>query len=92
MGVKREIMIHQLPLIEHMAKENKNFLLIAETIFPKIKEELRKQGIGYLDTAGNIFIQTPKHHLWIGGHKNKKRITEKPNRAFKAAGLKVNYP
>lgn len=89
--VRREIRNHQLPLIEDMARENKNFLLIAETIFPKIKEELRKQGIGYLDTAGNIFMQTAKHHLWIEGHKNKKIITEKPNRTFKAAGLKVIY-
>lgn len=89
--VKREIRNHQLPLIEDMARKNKNFLLIAETIFPKIKEELRKQGIGYLDTAGNIFLQTAEHHLWIDGQKNKKISTEKPNRAFKAAGLKVIY-
>ena len=89
--VKREIRNHQLTVIEEMARNNKNFLLIAETIFPKIKEELRKQGIGYLDTAGNIFLQTAKHHLWIEGHKNQKTTTEKPNRAFKAAGLKVIY-
>lgn len=89
--VKREIRNHQLPVIEDRARHNKNFLLVAETIFPKIKEELRKQGIGYLDTAGNIFLQTTKHHLWIEGHKNKKTNTEKSNRAFKAAGLKVIY-
>lgn len=89
--VKREIRNHQLPVIEEMARHNKNFILIAETIFPKIKEELRKQGIGYLDAAGNIFLQTAKHHLWIEGHKIKKTNTEKPNRAFNAAGLKVIY-
>jgi hypothetical protein len=89
--VKREIRNHQLPVIEDMARNNKNFLLIAETIFPKIKEELRRQGIGYLDTAGNIFLQTGSHHLWIEGHKNLKTSTEKSNRAFNATGLKAIY-
>jgi hypothetical protein len=89
--VKREIRNHQLPLIKEIAGNTENFLLIAETIFPKTKEELRKLGIGYLDTAGNIFLQTGKHHLWIEGHKNIKTNTEKPNRTFKAAGLKVIF-
>ncbi len=89
--VKREIRNHQLPVIKEKARDTENFLLIAETIFPKIKEELRKLGIGYLDTAGNIFLQTGKHHLWIEGHKNIKAKTEKLNRAFKTAGLKVIY-
>jgi hypothetical protein len=89
--VRREIRNHQLPVIEEMAKNNKNFLLIAETIFPKTKEMLRKLGIGYLDISGNIFLQTQKHHLWIKGHKAEKQKTEKTNRAFKATGLKVIY-
>lgn len=89
--VKREIRNYQLPIIEDMARNNKNFLLIAETIFPKIKEALQKRGIAYLDTAGNIFLQTAKHHLWIEGHKNPKAKMEKPNRAFKATGLKLIY-
>ncbi len=89
--VKREIRNYQLPMIKEMAKRNKKLLIIAETIFPKIKEEFRKQGIGYLDSAGNIFIQTPKHHLWIEGHKNKNIGTEKSNRSFNAAGLRLIY-
>lgn len=89
--VKREIRGYQLPSIEEIARRNKNFLLIAETIFPKIKGQLRKQGIGYLDIAGNIFLNTSKHYLWIEGQKNSKVSREKPNRAFKTAGLKVIY-
>lgn len=90
-GVKREIRNHQLIGIEELAMHHKNFLLIAETILPKIKEELRKQGIAYLDTAGNIFMKTEKHHLWIDGHKKQKTTDEKPDRAFKAGGLKLIY-
>ncbi len=89
--VRREIRNHQLEQIKERARENKNFLLIAETIFPKIKEILRKEGIGYLDAAGNIFLQTIKHYLWIDGHKAGKTNAEKTNRAFTATGLKVVY-
>ncbi len=89
--VKREVRNHQLQQIKYWAEHYKNFLLIAETIFPKIREELRKHRIGYLDTAGNIFLQTPKHHIWLEGHKTEKNKTEKVNRAFTATGLKVLY-
>ena len=89
--VKKEIRNHQLPAIEDMARNNKNFLLIAENIFPTVKDALRHQGIGYLDIAGNIFLQTPNRHLWIEGHKVEKQKTEKTHRAFKTAGLKVIY-
>jgi hypothetical protein len=89
--VKREIRNHQLGQIMDFAAGNKNFLLIAETIFPKIKAELHKQGIAYLDIAGNIFLQTAKHHLWIEGHKKEIKTRKRVNRAFTATGLKVVY-
>ncbi|MCU0355112.1 MAG: type IV toxin-antitoxin system AbiEi family antitoxin [Cytophagales bacterium] len=87
--VKRELRNHQLEQIKDRA--NKKHIIIAETIFPKIKEALRNDGIGYLDMAGNVFLRTAKHHVWIEGHKAEKTQTEKPNRAFSATGLKVIY-
>lgn len=66
-------------------------MLIAETLFPKIKEELRKSAIGYLDSAGNIFIQTAAHHLWIEGKKSKARKEAHAHRAFSISGLKVIF-
>ncbi len=89
--VKQEIRNRQLDKIIHWAAINKNYLLIADIIFPKIKEELRKHGIAYLDTAGNIFVQTNKNHIWIEGNKREKAEAEKANRAFTATGLKAVY-
>lgn len=89
--VKREIRNHQLVQIRNLAATHPNLLLIAGTIFPKLKEELRKMGVAYLDTAGNVFLQTDKHHLWIEGHKIGKTETIKVNRAFTATGLKAVY-
>ena len=89
--VKKEIRNHQMPQIIELANANKNFLIIAETIFPKIKEELRENKIGYLDIAGNIFFKTVKQYMWIDGHKVPQTKTGKANRAFTATGLKVIY-
>lgn len=89
--VMQEIRNHQLPIIEEKAKGNKNFMLIAETIFPKIKEELHKRGIAYIDIAGNIYLQTATHYLWIEGNKSEHTKIQKPNRVFKVAGLKLIY-
>jgi hypothetical protein len=89
--IKREIRQHQITQIIKLAQNNSNFMVLAETIFPKIKDELRKHQIGYLDIAGNIYIQTNTHMIWIEGRKQDKINSEKTNRAFKSAGLKVIY-
>lgn len=89
--VKKEVRNHQLEQIKEWANANENFLLIAETIFPKTKEALRKDSIGYLDTAGNIFLQTDRFHWWIDGQKVEKTKAGKINRAFTVTGLKVIY-
>lgn len=65
--------------------------VIAERIFPALKETLqetlRENKIGYLDTAGNIYVNTPEQFVWLDGHKateTKKPVT---NRAFTKTGL-----
>ncbi len=92
--VKKEIRNHQLlQLIEGNTKTKRtnNLLLIAENIFPKTKEVLRMNNVAWLDIAGNIFLHTDKHHVWIEGHKKIKIQGKELNRAFTATGLKVLY-
>lgn len=89
--VKKEVRNHQLNLLIDLAHQHPNFLLIAENIFPKIKEQLRKNNIAWLDIAGNIYLHTTKHHLWIEGQKIEKIRKVKVNRAFTATGAKVIY-
>jgi hypothetical protein len=89
--VKTELRHHQLPKLLDMANRHAPFIVIAENIFPTLKEILRQHNIGYLDTAGNIFIHTPDHYIWIDGNKT---VTEKKgttNRAFTKTGLKTVF-
>jgi hypothetical protein len=89
--VKKELRNHQLPQILEMARKYKPFMVIAERIFPALKEILRDNKIGYLDTAGNLYVNTPEQFVWLDGHKATE--TEKPvtNRAFTKTGLKTVF-
>lgn len=87
--IKRELRQHQIHRINHYHKTNKNFLIVAERIFPKIKNELRDLGIAYLEANGNIFIKTNDFYLFVDANKPFKIRNEKSNRAFTKTGLKV---
>ena len=89
--VKRTLRNHQLFQIEEMANANKPFLLVAEHIFPKIREELRLRGIAHLEANGNIYLKEPGVHLWIDNQKPITQQKEQVNRAFTKTGLRVIF-
>ncbi|MEB0250240.1 hypothetical protein QN344_08820, partial [Mucilaginibacter sp. 5B2] len=53
-----------------MARKYKPFMVITDRIFPTLKETLRENKIGYLDAAGNIYVNTPEQFVWLDGHKH----------------------
>jgi len=90
--VKKELRNHQLQQIQALALKHKNhFILVAEKIFPKIKEELRQNEIPYLEANGNIWLKQGKTFLWIDTNKDFITEKEKINRAFTKTGLKVIF-
>ena len=44
-------------------------MVIADRIFPTLKEALRENKISYLDAAGNIFVNTSEQFVWLDGHR-----------------------
>lgn len=67
-------------------------LLVTRYANPVMAEELRQNGIEFIDTAGNAFIDRDPVHIFVKGNK----LREKPGRTavkriFKAAGLKMIY-
>lgn len=89
--IRRELRLHQLDKIVELAGRYRPFIVVAETIFPALKERLRDKRIGYMDAAGNIYINEGNHFIWIEGHKpqEKKKMTN--NRAFTKTGLKMVF-
>lgn len=89
--LKRELRNHQLPEIELLAEKHHPFMVVAENIFPKIKEELRNVGIAYLETSGNLYYKEKNLFLWLDGKKPVKREEQKLGRAFTKTGLKAVF-
>ena len=89
--VKKELRRHQLLQLDHYSNRHKNFMVIAEHIFPKIKRELRDMGIAYLEANGNLFIKHEGIYLLIDTNKKVSVKKETANRAFTKTGLKVVF-
>ena len=89
--VKKEPREFQLHQIFHLAEEYNPFMVIAENLFPKIKEALTEHGIAYIEMNGNINIETENILLKVEGKRKKYLQQEKNGRAFTKAGLKAIF-
>lgn len=89
--VKNAVRNYQFLQVEKIAKENQPFLLVADHIFPRIKDELRLKNIAYLETNGNIFIKEPGLYLWMDNQKPLNTEKATTNKAFTKTGLKVIF-
>lgn len=88
--IKEEIRTHQLPRIYELATTNKPFLLIGGQIFPNIKEKLKDKRINWIDGAGNMYIRTEDHFLFVD-HNETFHVKVERDRAFTKTGLKVVF-
>lgn len=66
-------------------------MIVAQTIFPKIKQELRKRNIAYLEANGNIYLYEKETFLWLDANEPIAIKQKTTNRAFTKTGLKVVY-
>jgi len=89
--VKREPRAHQLQMVEDYFYRYKDFILVANRIFPKIKKELRLKGIPYLEANGNIFLKKDGLFLFVDTQNPLEIEKTKANRAFTKTGLKVLF-
>lgn len=88
--IKKEVRAHQLPRIYELAETNKPFLLVGGQIFPNIKEKLKDKGINWIDGAGNMYIRTADHFLYVDRNETF-HVNVKRDRAFTKTGLKVVF-
>jgi hypothetical protein len=89
--IKKELRNHQLIQLDYNAREKPPFMIIAERIFPGIKEQLRQLKIAYLEANGNVFFHEKRFRYFIDANKPLKTAKEKRNRAFTKTGVKVLF-
>jgi len=87
--IKKELRSHHLPQIELLNKEYSPFMLVVGRLFPKIKEQLQKENIPYLEANGNVFIKNQRNLIWMDGNEPIRIESEAESRAFTKTGLKV---
>jgi hypothetical protein len=90
-AVKKELREFQIMDLLYHAKEHQPFLVVAETIFPKMKDMLLENGIGYIDINGNLNIETQNLLIRIEGKRNRNNQIVKQGRAFTKTGLKAIF-
>lgn len=89
--IKKELRAVSLPQIFSLKKLNNDIIVIAEKIFPKIKEQLKQAGIAYLDAAGNVFINKDKIYIYVENNKVNSISDKTANRAFSKTGLRLVF-
>lgn len=89
--VRRTPQPYQVDGFIRHAQQHYPTLVVAQEIYPAMKELLRENKIGYLDGAGNIYLQTHNHLIWIEGQKLEKPKVPATNRAFTRAGLQTVF-
>jgi hypothetical protein len=71
---------------------NGHRMLVADYINPQMAERLKAEGIQFLDTVGNGYINAPPIYVYVKGQGRALRAAApKGNRAFEPKGLKVIF-
>lgn len=81
----------RIPLM--MQKERlTRLLLITRYVNPELADQLKQDGIEFVDTAGNAFIHQPAVFIFIKGNKRPELLKEAGlNPAFRPVGLRIIY-
>lgn len=88
---KNNIQTPNLPGLINQKTHNKEILVLANTITPRVKKELHVLGINYIDAAGNAFIKHNPLFIMIEGRKEMETRKELKAKPFSKAGLKVIF-
>lgn len=85
--VKKEIKTTHLVGFSEIKQAYPDVIVIAETIFPKIREQLRKMGINYIDIYGNCYIAKNEWVYLVEGFKTDTPVAPRKDSAFTKTSL-----
>jgi hypothetical protein len=90
--VRSHFQMYQMGEILKKKSDYGDLLLIADAFTDAIKTLLKKEGISYLDTAGNAFMAYPPHlTLVIEGKKREIPPDKFKDKAFTKAGMRLVF-
>ncbi|HTI90539.1 MAG TPA: type IV toxin-antitoxin system AbiEi family antitoxin [Puia sp.] len=90
--IKGELRQAALPeILTKFGKDKDQWLLVAKYIPGPLKDDLKKNGINYLEVAGNCFVSTDKIYLYINDREVKQVRATPEGKLWKASGLKLLF-
>jgi hypothetical protein len=89
--IKTEIRANQLEKLIRQKTQFGQLLVVAEYIYPKLKQTLREDGFAYLETNGNVYMKEKDLYLWIDNEPTEPKERTVTGRAFGKTGLKLLF-
>lgn len=89
--IRKELRNHHLLQVEKDAKRFSPLMIVAEYLFPKVKDALREHNLAYLEANGNVFFNEAGRYFFIDTQSRRQVKEDKGNRAFTKTGLKVLF-
>jgi len=89
--VKTSIRFHHFPQLVEIHRQQKNTLILANDILPKIKNDFKNLGINYIDGTGNAFIKNKNVFIFIESKKKNETAKDLKAKPFSKAGLKIIF-
>lgn len=84
---KKEVKTVQLVQFYQLKETYPDLIIIAEVIYPAIREQLRKMQVNYIDAGGNCFIKKNDWIILLEGFKTEAPRDTRKDRAFTKTGL-----
>lgn len=89
--IKKELLPHHLTVVDKLLLSNSPSLIIAKKISQSVKQLLKTKKISFIESIGNIYIETGTLYILIEGNKHSEPGNQFTNRAFASTGLKVIF-
>ena len=80
-------------LVTQLERLPSTSILVADYVNPNLAERFRKNGILFIDTAGNAFVKAGSVYIFIKGNRleSAQSTPQKKSRAFHASGLRLIF-
>lgn len=88
---KREIKKHNLIKIYELKEKYDDLLILADIIYPDIKDALKKNNVNYIDGAGNMYLKAKGFLINVKGNRNEIPEDKFKGRLFGKGGLKIIF-
>jgi hypothetical protein len=88
---KKDVKAVQLVPLQQLKETYPDLMVIAEVIYPAIREQLRQIAVNYIDASGNCYIRKNDWVILVEGFKTATPKLQRKERAFTKTGVMLLF-